>query len=345
MKACAVGLSACPECNATFTPEGAILVHRRVDISVAVAIPDGLVTPVVRNADQKSVVAIATEVRELAARALEAKKAEAGRDARGTFSISNLGMFGIDSFAAVINPPEGAILAVGQVRDVPVVVDGAVVPGKKLALTLSMRSPGDRRSGRRRVPRGASGRSSSIRCASLPDRKEGRACGRAAAKAASGSRSARPLRRSLSVSHDAPAREASFSGAGLDPPVERGPARGVLALRAPLAGRVRITGGTFEMGSSAREMFAALRLLREPDVESSLPTKQVDLRAPLRRGRRKERAPLRSGKRTRSRLRTFEIDRTEVRVADYARCVVAGRCVAPGFVPGDPRFDLPGLPP
>lgn len=55
----------------------------------------------------------------------------------GTFSISNLGMFGIDAFSAVINPPEGAILAVGQVRDVPVVVDGAVVPGKHLALTLS----------------------------------------------------------------------------------------------------------------------------------------------------------------------------------------------------------------
>jgi pyruvate dehydrogenase E2 component (dihydrolipoamide acetyltransferase) len=135
VKACAVALARVPECNATFTPD-AILVHRRVDISVAVAIPDGLVTPVVRNADQKSVVAIATEVRELAARA-RAKKLKPEEMQGGTFSISNLGMFGIDSFAAVINPPEGAILAVGQVRDVPVVVGGAVVPGKKLALTLS----------------------------------------------------------------------------------------------------------------------------------------------------------------------------------------------------------------
>lgn len=124
-----------PECNASFTPE-AILVHRRVDISVAVAIPEGLVTPVVRHADQKSVAAIAREVRELASRA-RAKKLKPEEMSDGTFSISNLGMFGIDQFAAVINPPEGAILAVGQVRDVPVVADGAVVPGQRLALTLS----------------------------------------------------------------------------------------------------------------------------------------------------------------------------------------------------------------
>jgi pyruvate dehydrogenase E2 component (dihydrolipoamide acetyltransferase) len=135
IKACAVALVRVPECNASFTPD-AILVHRRVDISVAVAIPDGLVTPVVRRADQKSVVAIAREVRELASRA-RARKLKPEEMADGTFSISNLGMFGIDEFAAVINPPEGAILAVGQVRDVPVVVDGAVVPGKHLALTLS----------------------------------------------------------------------------------------------------------------------------------------------------------------------------------------------------------------
>ncbi len=135
VKASAIALVRVPECNATFTPE-AILIHHRVDISVAVAIPDGLVTPVVRNADQKSVVAIATEVRELAARA-RAKKLKPEEMQGGTFSISNLGMFGIDSFAAVINPPEGAILAVGQVREVPVVANGEVVPGKRLALTLS----------------------------------------------------------------------------------------------------------------------------------------------------------------------------------------------------------------
>jgi pyruvate dehydrogenase E2 component (dihydrolipoamide acetyltransferase) len=135
VKACAVALVRVPECNASFTPD-AILVHKRVDISVAVAIPDGLVTPVVRRADQKSVVGIAREVRELAARA-RARKLRPEEMSDGTFSISNLGMFGIDEFAAVINPPEGAILAVGQVRDVPVVADGEVVAGKRLAMTLS----------------------------------------------------------------------------------------------------------------------------------------------------------------------------------------------------------------
>jgi pyruvate dehydrogenase E2 component (dihydrolipoamide acetyltransferase) len=135
IKACAVALANVPECNASFTPD-AILVHRRVDISVAVAIADGLVTPVVRRADQKSVVAISRELRELAGRA-RARKLKPEEMQDGTFSISNLGMFGIDEFAAVINPPEGAILAVGQVRDVPVVQNGAVVPGKRLSMTLS----------------------------------------------------------------------------------------------------------------------------------------------------------------------------------------------------------------
>ena len=135
VKACALALLRVPECNASFTPE-AILVHRRVDISVAVAVPEGLVTPVVRNADQKSVAGIGREVRDLAARA-RAKKLRPEEMANGTFSISNLGMFGIDEFAAVINPPEGAILAVGRVRDEAVVRDETVVPGKRLALTLS----------------------------------------------------------------------------------------------------------------------------------------------------------------------------------------------------------------
>jgi pyruvate dehydrogenase E2 component (dihydrolipoamide acetyltransferase) len=135
IKACAVALVNVPECNASFTPE-AILLHKRVDISVAVAVPDGLVTPVLRHADQKSVVAIARETRDLAARA-RARKLKPEEMQNGTFSVSNLGMFGIDEFAAVINPPEGAILAVGQVRDVPVVANGSVVPGKRLAMTLS----------------------------------------------------------------------------------------------------------------------------------------------------------------------------------------------------------------
>jgi pyruvate dehydrogenase E2 component (dihydrolipoamide acetyltransferase) len=135
IKACAAALVRVPECNAQFTEE-AILVHKRVDISVAVAVPDGLLTPVVRNADQKNVVAIGREVRELAARA-RGKKLRPEEMTDGTFSISNLGMFGIDEFAAVINPPEGAILAVGQVREVPVVKNGRIEPGKRLSMTLS----------------------------------------------------------------------------------------------------------------------------------------------------------------------------------------------------------------
>jgi pyruvate dehydrogenase E2 component (dihydrolipoamide acetyltransferase) len=139
IKAVATALVRVPECNAQFSDD-AILIHRRVDISVAVAIADGLVTPVIRNADQKSVVAIAREVRDLAGRARNKKlKLEEMQD--GTFSISNLGMFGIDSFAAVINPPEGAILAIGQTRDEPIVKHGENGPeiaiGKKLAMTLS----------------------------------------------------------------------------------------------------------------------------------------------------------------------------------------------------------------
>ena len=135
VKACAIALVRVPACNAQFSDEG-ILTHKRVDVSVAVAVEDGLVTPVVRNADQKSVSAIAREIRELAGRA-RTKKLKPEEMTNGTFSVSNLGMFGIDQFAAVINPPEGAILAVGQMRHVPVVKDGSVVPGQRMSVTLS----------------------------------------------------------------------------------------------------------------------------------------------------------------------------------------------------------------
>ncbi|WP_437971784.1 pyruvate dehydrogenase complex dihydrolipoamide acetyltransferase [Sorangium sp. So ce260] len=135
VKACAIALVRVPECNAQFTSD-AILVHRRVDISVAVAVPEGLVTPVVRDVDRKQVLEIAAEVRELAGRA-KAKKLRPEEMANGTFSISNLGMYGIDNFGAVINPPEGAILAVGQVRREPVVRGEQIVPGRRLSMTLS----------------------------------------------------------------------------------------------------------------------------------------------------------------------------------------------------------------
>jgi pyruvate dehydrogenase E2 component (dihydrolipoamide acetyltransferase) len=135
IKACAIALTRVPECNAQFSPE-AILVHNRIDISVAVAVPEGLVTPVVRDADRKSVLEVSAEVRDLATRA-RAKKLRPDEMQNGTFSISNLGMYGIDDFAAVINPPEGAILAVGQVRREPVVRGETVVAGRRLGMTLS----------------------------------------------------------------------------------------------------------------------------------------------------------------------------------------------------------------
>lgn len=135
IKAVAIALRRVPECNASFMGTE-IHFHQVVDISVAVAVADGLVTPVVRDADKLGVVAISEQVKDLAARA-KAKKLKPEEMQNGTFSISNLGMFGIESFAAVINPPEGAILAVGAVRDEPVVKNGAVVPGKRMRMTLS----------------------------------------------------------------------------------------------------------------------------------------------------------------------------------------------------------------
>lgn len=135
LKAVAIALVRVPSCNASFSAD-ALLFHNRVDLSVAVAVEDGLVTPVVRDADCKSVLEIAREVRDLAKRARD-KKLRPEEMAGGTFSVSNLGMFGIDEFSAVINPPEGAILAVGQMRREPVVRGEAVVPGRRMAMTLS----------------------------------------------------------------------------------------------------------------------------------------------------------------------------------------------------------------
>ncbi|MBW2462592.1 MAG: pyruvate dehydrogenase complex dihydrolipoamide acetyltransferase [Deltaproteobacteria bacterium] len=135
IKGVAVALRRYPAANASYRGD-TIHYHGRVDISVAVAIPDGLITPVVRDADQKGLSQIGAEVRELVGRAKE-KKLRPEEFTDGTFSISNLGMFGIEEFTAVINPPEGAILAVGTIRDEPVVKDGAVVPGKRMRLTMS----------------------------------------------------------------------------------------------------------------------------------------------------------------------------------------------------------------
>ncbi|HPF62274.1 MAG: 2-oxo acid dehydrogenase subunit E2 [Gemmatimonadetes bacterium] len=107
-----------------------------VHIGVAVAIDEGLITPIVRHADRKGLREIATEVRELAGRA-RAKRLQPEEYTGATFTISNLGMFGIDDFTAIINPPEVGILAVGRIEPKPVVVDGAVVVRRRMRMTLS----------------------------------------------------------------------------------------------------------------------------------------------------------------------------------------------------------------
>jgi pyruvate dehydrogenase E2 component (dihydrolipoamide acetyltransferase) len=136
VKACATALRANPVLNVSFTEEH-LLVHKRVHVGVAVALDEGLVVPVIRDADRKSVSAIGAETRELAGRARE-QKLTPQEMSGGTFTVSNLGMFGVDAFTAVINPPEAAILAVGATRKEVVFRDGEVVPRDRMTLTLSI---------------------------------------------------------------------------------------------------------------------------------------------------------------------------------------------------------------
>ncbi|MCB9633189.1 MAG: pyruvate dehydrogenase complex dihydrolipoamide acetyltransferase [Sandaracinus sp.] len=135
IKATAVALRRLPEVNASWM-DGEIHFHQVVDVSVAVAVADGLVTPVVRDADRKGVLAISREVKELAEKA-RTKKLKPEEMMNGTFSVSNLGMYGIEEFGAVINPPEGAILAVGALRDDVGVVNGQVAAVKRMKVTMS----------------------------------------------------------------------------------------------------------------------------------------------------------------------------------------------------------------
>jgi pyruvate dehydrogenase E2 component (dihydrolipoamide acetyltransferase) len=136
IKAVAAALRKHPWVNASWTGD-AIRFHDQVHVGVAVAVEEGLITPVVRDADRKGVAEIATEVRELAGRARE-KKLKPEEYTGSTFSLSNLGMFGIEEFTAVINPPEAAILAVGAIAP-KVVVDekGEMVVRQRMRVTLS----------------------------------------------------------------------------------------------------------------------------------------------------------------------------------------------------------------
>ena len=135
MKATAAALKAHPACNAWWQDDR-IRYWNDVHLSVAVAVEDGLITPVVRNADRKSLREISAEVKELAGRAKE-RRLKPEEYTGGTFSVSNLGMFDIDQFTAIINPPEAGILAVGSIVEQAVVKQGAVVPGRRLRLTMS----------------------------------------------------------------------------------------------------------------------------------------------------------------------------------------------------------------
>jgi pyruvate dehydrogenase E2 component (dihydrolipoamide acetyltransferase) len=136
IKACAAALRQHPEVNSSFQGES-IRHHNRVHIGVAVATDGGgLITPVIRNSDVKSLPEISREAKDLAARA-RTRKLLPEEYAGSTFSISNLGMMGIEEFSAVINPPEGAILAVGAVAEKPVVLEGRVEVGLRCRMTLS----------------------------------------------------------------------------------------------------------------------------------------------------------------------------------------------------------------
>ncbi len=124
-----------PACNAWWQDDRIRYWHD-IHVSVAVAIDDGLITPVIRYTDQKTLREIGAEIRDLAARARE-RRLQPDEYTGGTFSVSNLGMFDIDQFTAVINPPEAGILAVGSIVEKPAIHDGQVVPRKRMRLTMS----------------------------------------------------------------------------------------------------------------------------------------------------------------------------------------------------------------
>lgn len=135
IKAVSTALKQHPKVNSSWLGDR-IRFNEHVHIGVAVAVEEGLLVPVVRFADTKPLRAIGAEVREFAKRAKE-KKLQPQDWEGNTFTISNLGMFGIDEFTAIINPPDACILAVGAIMDVPVVKHGSVVPGHVMKLTLS----------------------------------------------------------------------------------------------------------------------------------------------------------------------------------------------------------------
>ncbi|RYF96655.1 MAG: 2-oxo acid dehydrogenase subunit E2, partial [Chitinophagaceae bacterium] len=135
LKACAIALKQHPKVNSSWMGDK-IRYNHHVNIGVAVAVEEGLLVPVVRFADTKSLSQIGTEVKEFAQKAKD-KKLQPSDWEGNTFTISNLGMFGIDEFTAIINTPDSCILAVGAISQVPIVKNGAIVPGNVMKVTLS----------------------------------------------------------------------------------------------------------------------------------------------------------------------------------------------------------------
>jgi pyruvate dehydrogenase E2 component (dihydrolipoamide acetyltransferase) len=135
IKALALALQRVPDANVSWTEAG-MLKHKHSDVGVAVALPGGLITPIVRNAESKSLSAISNEMRDLGARA-RARKLKPQEYQGGTTSVSNLGMFGIKDFTALINPPQSTILAVGTGEERAVVRNGALAVATIMSVTLS----------------------------------------------------------------------------------------------------------------------------------------------------------------------------------------------------------------
>lgn len=136
VKAVAAAHRRVPEMNVTWTAD-AVRRYHAVDVAIAVATDRGLVTPVVRDVGSRTVTDLAATTRDLADRAHAGRLKQEELEG-GTISVTNLGMYGIEEFAAIINPPQAAILAVGAIQDEPIVEDGAVVPGKVMTVTLSV---------------------------------------------------------------------------------------------------------------------------------------------------------------------------------------------------------------
>jgi len=135
VRACAIALREHPRANAAYR-DGAFELYGRVNVGIAVAAEDSLIVPTVFDADQKTLLEIAREARALAKRVRQRTVTPAELSG-ATFTVSNLGMYGVASFSAIINPPQAAILAVGEVRELPAVLDGRLVPGLGMSVTLT----------------------------------------------------------------------------------------------------------------------------------------------------------------------------------------------------------------